>query len=426
MSQSLETSTQAPTIPAVTGGGTKTDGSGTTTETGTATTDEAVLYDGNIVEYTSFDDMNLKLKLLRGIYAYGFEKPSPIQSRAIVPILSKQDVIGQAQSGTGKTGTFLISALQRIDENLKHPQALILAPTRELSQQIFGVLENLSSFMDVKSMLLIGGNSRRDDIQALNDIPRQILVGTPGRVYDMLKNMSVSSKDFKMFILDEADEMLSRGFEDQIYEIFQYIPRTCQTVLMSATMPPEALKMTEKFMEEPIKILVQNEELTLEGIRQFFISIDKEAWKLETLIDIYSKISIAQSIIYCNTKRTADWLVEQLKDREYAVKCIHSNMKSDERKDVMKEFREGNLRVIIATDIISRGIDVQQVSIVINYDIPPLKDVYIHRIGRSGRFGRKGVAINFVTQDDINKMKTIQTYYQTNIDEMPENIAEFL
>jgi translation initiation factor 4A len=391
-----------------------------------AATDDTRTFDGKIVEYDSFDDMNLKVKLLRGIYAYGFEKPSPIQGRAIVPILSKRDVIGQAQSGTGKTGTFLISTLQRIDVELKRPQALILAPTRELSSQIYDVLENLSSFMGIDTMLLVGGNNRRDDIQALSSTPRQVLVGTPGRVYDMLKNLSFSSKDLRMFVLDEADEMLSRGFEDQIYEIFRYIPRSCQTVLMSATMPPEALKMTEKFMENPIKILVQNEELTLEGIRQFFISIDKEAWKLETLIDIYNKLSISQSIIYCNTKRTADWLVSQLTEREYAVQCIHSNMSSDERKDVMKQFRAGNLRVIIATDIISRGIDVQQVSIVINYDIPALKDVYIHRIGRSGRFGRKGVAINFVTQDDINKMRTIQTYYQTSIEEMPADISEFI
>lgn len=388
--------------------------------------DDTRAFDGKIVEYESFDDMNLKVKLLRGIYAYGFEKPSPIQGRAIVPILSKRDVIGQAQSGTGKTGTFLISTLQRIDTELKRPQALILAPTRELSTQIYNVLENLSSFMGVSTILLVGGNNRRDDIQALSTTPRQVIVGTPGRVYDMLKNLSFSSKDLRMFVLDEADEMLSRGFEDQIYEIFRYIPRSCQTVLMSATMPPEALQMTEKFMENPIKILVQNEELTLEGIRQFFISIDKEAWKLETLIDIYNKLSISQSIIYCNTKRTADWLVSQLTDREYAVQCIHSNMSSEERKDVMKQFREGNLRVIIATDIISRGIDVQQVSIVINYDIPALKDVYIHRIGRSGRFGRKGVAINFVTQDDINKMRTIQTYYQTSIEEMPADISEFI
>jgi translation initiation factor 4A len=389
-------------------------------------TEDTHPYTGHIIEYTSFDDMNLKTKLLRGIYAYGFEKPSPIQSRAIVPILSKTDVIGQAQSGTGKTGTFLISTLQRVDETLKHPQALILAPTRELASQIFNVLESLSSYLDVKLILLVGGGTRREDIRALEDTPRQIVVGTPGRVYDMLKNRSLSSKELRMFVLDEADEMLSRGFEDQIYEIFQYIPQTCQTVLMSATMPPEALKITEDFMDNPIKILVQNEELTLEGIKQFYISIEKEAWKLETLVDIYSKLQVNQSIIYCNTKRTADWLVEQLNSREYSVKCIHSNMKSDERKSVMQEFRDGELRVIIATDIISRGIDVQQVSIVINYDIPPLKDVYIHRIGRSGRFGRKGVAINFVTQDDINKLKMIQTYYQTNIQEMPTDISEFI
>jgi translation initiation factor 4A len=389
-------------------------------------TEDTHPYTGHIIEYTSFDDMNLKTKLLRGIYAYGFEKPSPIQSRAIVPILSKKDVIGQAQSGTGKTGTFLISTLQRVDETLKHPQALILAPTRELASQIFNVLESLSSYLDVKLILLVGGGTRREDIRALEDTPRQIVVGTPGRVYDMLKNRSLSSKELRMFVLDEADEMLSRGFEDQIYEIFQYIPQTCQTVLMSATMPPEALKITEDFMDNPIKILVQNEELTLEGIKQFYISIEKEAWKLETLVDIYSKLQVNQSIIYCNTKRTADWLVEQLNSREYSVKCIHSNMKSDERKSVMQEFRDGELRVIIATDIISRGIDVQQVSIVINYDIPPLKDVYIHRIGRSGRFGRKGVAINFVTQDDINKLKMIQTYYQTNIQEMPTDISEFI
>lgn len=394
--------------------------------TNDATEEDTHPYTGQIIEYTSFDDMNLKLKLLRGVYAYGFEKPSPIQSRAIVPILSKKDVIGQAQSGTGKTGTFLISTLQRVDETLKHPQALVLAPTRELASQIFGVLENLSSYLDVQSILLVGGGTRRDDIRALEETPRQIIVGTPGRVYDMLKNRSLSSKELRMFVLDEADEMLSRGFEDQIYEIFQYIPQTCQTVLMSATMPPEALKITEDFMENPIKILVQNEELTLEGIKQFYISIEKEAWKLETLVDIYSKLQVNQSIIYCNTKRTADWLVEQLNSRDYSVKCIHSNMKSEERKAVMKEFRDGELRVIIATDIISRGIDVQQVSIVINYDIPPLKDVYIHRIGRSGRFGRKGVAINFVTQDDINKLKTIQTYYQTSIQEMPIDISEFI
>ena len=179
-------------------------------------------------------------------------------------------------------------------------------------------------------------------------------------------------------------------------------------------------------MENPTKILVKTEQLTLDGIRQFYIGIDKEIWKLDTLKDIYGKISISQSIIYCNTKKTADWLVEELTACDFACQCIHSNMKSDERKEVMNLFRNGELRVIVATDIISRGIDVQSVSIVINYDIPKYKDVYVHRIGRSGRFGRKGVAINFVTKDDIKKLRMIQEYYQTEISEMPADLSEFL
>ena len=177
-------------------------------------------------------------------------------------------------------------------------------------------------------------------------------------------------------------------------------------------------------MNNPIKVLVKKEELTLEGIKQFYIAIPKEVWKLDALCEIYKKLSVSQSIIYCNTKRTSDWLREQLEERDFAVKCIHSNMK--ERKDIMEDFRKGELRVLIATDIISRGIDVQQVGIVINYDIPKFKEVYIHRIGRSGRYGRKGLAINFVTHEDINKLKVIQEYYETQIEEMPEDISEYL
>ena len=376
--------------------------------------------------YNSFDDMNLNMKLLRGIYAYGFEKPSKIQSCGIVPITKGYDIIGQSQSGTGKTGTFLIGTLNNIDPDLKKTQALILAPTRELSQQIFNVCNNISSYMKLNNYLLIGGNSRKEDIYNLDHNEYQIIVGTPGRVFDMLKNLSLKTKNLKMFVVDEADEMLSKGFQDQIYEIFQYIPKECQVCLFSATIPEEALEITERFMNDPVRILIKKEELTLEGIKQFYIAIEKDVWKLDTLCDIYGKLSVSQSIIYCNTKRTSDWLREQLEDRNFAVQCIHSNMKSDERKQVMKMFRSGDLRVLIATDIISRGIDVQQVSIVINYDIPKFKEVYIHRIGRSGRYGRKGIAINFVTYDDVNKLKTIQEYYETQIEEMPNDISEFL
>ena len=379
-----------------------------------------------IISHDSFDDMNLNIKLLRGIYAYGFEKPSKIQSSAIVPITKGYDIIGQSQSGTGKTGAFLIGTLNRIDPELNKTQALILAPTRELSEQILNVCNNLSNYMNLKNYLLIGGNSRKDDIYNLDNNNYHVIVGTPGRVYDMLKNLSLKTKDLKLFVVDEADEMLSKGFQDQIYEIFQYIPKQCQVCLFSATIPNEALEITDRFMNDPVRILIKKEELTLEGIKQFYIAIDKDAWKLDVLCDIYGKLSVSQSIIYANTKRTSDWLKEQLEDREFTVKCIHSNMKSNERKEVMKMFRNGDLRVLIATDIISRGIDVQQVSIVINYDIPKFKEVYIHRIGRSGRYGRKGIAINFVTYDDVNKLKTIQEYYETQIEEMPSDISEFL
>jgi len=376
--------------------------------------------------YNSFDDMDLQMKLLRGIYAYGFEKPSKIQQVGIAPIIKGYDVIGQSQSGTGKTGTFLIGTLQRIDPKDMDLQALILAPTRELSQQILNVCNNLSSYMKLKTYLLIGGNSRQDDLKNLDKNSYQVVIGTPGRVYDMLSSKYLNTKKLKLFVIDEADEMLSSGFQDQIYEIFQYITKQTQVCLFSATMPQEALELTEKFMNDPVKILVKKEELTLDGIKQFYIGIDKEIWKLDVLCDIYKKLSVSQSIIYCNTKRTSDWLKEELQDRDFTVECIHGNMNQQERKTVMNKFREGELRVLIATDIIARGIDVQQVGIVINYDIPKHKEVYIHRIGRGGRYGRKGVAINFVTYDDVGKLKIIQEFYETQIEEMPNEISEFL
>ena len=378
-----------------------------------------------VESYNTFESIGLKENLLRGIYSMGFEKPSPIQTRAIKPVIDKNDVIGQAQSGTGKTATFLIGTLQSIDETINKPQALILAPTRELSEQIYNVLNGLSAYMKTNNMLLIGGTRRQDDMKKLEG-GMQVIVGTPGRVFDMLKSMALRSDLMKLFVLDEADEMLSKGFQEQIYEIFQYIPKGANVALFSATMPTEALELTKRFMNNPIEILVKKEQLTLEGIHQFYIAIEKEIWKLDTLCDLYEKLTISQSIIYCNAKRKADWLKEQLEMKDFTVKCLHSDMSQQERKEVMDSFRTGELRVLIATDIISRGIDVQQVSIVINYDIPKYNDTYIHRIGRSGRYGRKGLAINFVVYEDIKRLKEIQDYYETQIEEMPQDISEFI
>ncbi|KAG9351707.1 hypothetical protein JZ751_022958 [Albula glossodonta] len=385
----------------------------------------------------SFDDMNLRETLLRGIYAYGFEKPSAIQQRAILPCIKGYDVIAQAQSGTGKTATFAISILQQIDIELKGTQALVLAPTRELAQQIQKVILALGDYMGASCHACIGGTNVRNEVQKLQAEAPHIVVGTPGRVFDMLNrkflceyhSLSVihcTAKFIKMFVLDEADEMLSRGFKDQIYEIFQKLSTSTQVVLLSATMPLDVLEVTKKFMRDPVRILVKKEELTLEGIRQFYINVEKEEWKLDTLCDLYETLTITQAVIFINTRRKVDWLTEKMHARDFTVSALHGDMDQKERDLIMREFRSGSSRVLITTDLLARGIDVQQVSLVINYDLPTNRENYIHRIGRGGRFGRKGVAINMVTEDDKRTLRDIETFYNTTVEEMPMNVADLI
>jgi len=364
-------------------------------------------------------------ELLRGIYAYGFEKPSAIQSRAIRPVIEKRDVIAQAQSGTGKTATFSISVLQRIDLDIKQCQALILAPTRELAQQIQKVVVAIGDFMNVDCYACIGGTLVREDMDALRN-GVHIIVGTPGRVHDLIQRRALKTDHIKLFVLDEADEMLSRGFTEQIYDIFQLLPQSTQVVLLSATMPQDVLEVTTKFMRDPVRILVKKAELTLEGIKQFYIAVEKEEWKLDTLSDLYETVTITQAVIFCNTRRKVDWLTEKLTARDFTVSAMHGDMDQATRERIMKEFRSGSSRVLIATDLLARGIDVQQVSLVINYDLPVNKENYIHRIGRGGRFGRKGVAINFITAEDVRMMREIEQFYSTQIEEMPMNVADLI
>jgi len=373
----------------------------------------------------NFDDMNLKEELLRGIYAYGFEKPSAIQQRAIVPCIKGLDVIAQAQSGTGKTATFSISILQMVDTTLRECQALILAPTRELAQQIQKVVMALGDYMGAQCHACIGGTSVREDMRKL-ETGQHIVVGTPGRVFDMISRNFLRTRDIKQFVLDEADEMLSRGFKDQIYDVFRHLNPDTQVILLSATMPAEVLEVTTRFMRNPIRILVKKEELTLEGIRQFYIAVEREEWKLDTLCDLYETLTITQAVIFCNTRRKVDWLTEKMHSRDFTVSAMHGDMDQKERDVIMREFRSGSSRVLITTDLLARGIDVQQVSLVINYDLPTNRENYIHRIGRGGRFGRKGVAINFVTDDDRRNLQDIEKFYNTQIDEMPMNVADLI
>ncbi|XP_034185690.1 eukaryotic translation initiation factor 4A [Osmia lignaria lignaria] len=373
----------------------------------------------------NFDEMNLKEELLRGIYAYGFEKPSAIQQRAILPCIKGHDVIAQAQSGTGKTATFSISILQQIDTSIKECQALILAPTRELAQQIQKVVIALGDFMHAECHACIGGTNVREDMRKL-DQGVHIVVGTPGRVYDMISRRALRANSIKLFVLDEADEMLSRGFKEQIHDVFKLLPQEVQVILLSATMPSDVLDVSKCFMRNPIRILVKKEELTLEGIKQFFVFVEREEWKFETLCDLYDTLSITQAVIFCNTRRKVDWLTDNMRNRDFTVSAMHGDMEQKERDLIMKQFRTGSSRVLITTDLLARGIDVQQVSLVINYDLPSNRENYIHRIGRGGRFGRKGVAINFVTEEDKRTLKDIEQFYNTHIDEMPMNVADLI
>eukprot|EP01111_Echinosteliopsis_oligospora_P015251 TRINITY_DN596_c0_g1_i1.p1 TRINITY_DN596_c0_g1~~TRINITY_DN596_c0_g1_i1.p1 ORF type:complete len:407 (-),score=68.45 TRINITY_DN596_c0_g1_i1:179-1399(-) len=384
-------------------------------------------FEGNYDEVVdSFDSMGLSEPLLRGIYAYGFEKPSAIQQRAIMPLAKGLDIIAQAQSGTGKTATFTIGILQRLDFSLPECQALILAPTRELAQQIQKVVDALGDYLGAKCHACIGGTRVSDDIAKLKN-GAHIVVGTPGRVYDMICRNVLRPSSIKLFVLDEADEMLSRGFKDQIYEIFQALPRnSTQVGLFSATMPPEALEITERFMHNPVRILVKRDELTLEGIKQFFISVEREEWKLETLCDLYDTLNIAQAVIFCNTRRQVEWLTDKMRARDFVVSSTHGSIEQKERDVILNEFRTGSSRVLITTDLLARGIDVHQVSLVINYDLPRNLENYIHRIGRSGRFGRKGVAINFVTQNDVRALRELEQFYNTQIEEMPAQFADLI
>jgi len=379
--------------------------------------------DSTISEVNEWSELNLKENLLRGIYSYGFETPSPIQKKAIMPILNGKDVIAQAQSGTGKTGAFTVSTIQCVDETINEIQGLILAPTRELAIQIHRVVTDIGKFTDnLKCALCIGGRSLEQDTKDLATKP-QIVVGTPGRIHDLFRRRRFDPKTIKILVLDEADEMLSIGFKEQVYNIFQFLGNKIQVGLFSATLPVEIQSLTEKFMREPVKILVKTESVTLEGIKQYYVALENDSQKYETLKDLFGSITVNQCIIYCNSIKRVNDLCEALRNDNFPVCCIHSGMEKEERSKSYKEFINGSSRVLISSNLTARGIDVQQVSTVINFDLPKDIHTYIHRIGRSGRWGRKGMGINFITQYDVRKLKEIEQYYDTQIEELPSSIT---
>ena len=371
---------------------------------------------------TGWEDCVKNEKLLRGIYAYGFEIPSPIQAKAIYPMTCKRDIVAQAQSGTGKTGAFTIGSLSLIDTTLNKTQAILLAPTHELASQTTVVCASISSHMELCVKKFVGGMPVTDDRRSIDEQIPHVVVGCPGRVFDLIRRGFLDVRNVKIFVVDEADEMLSKGFQEQIQSIFQWLPNDVQVGIFSATLTREVMELTPKFMRDPVEITMTADKLTLEGIRQYYIACDYDDDKFESLKKLFKMISVNQCIIYCNSVNRVSQLCQAMHSEGFAVDCIHRNMSKVEREEAFRNFRSGQTRFLVSSNITARGIDVQQVSVVINFDITPDPHTYLHRIGRSGRWGRKGTAINFITQRDTRIMRDIENYYSIRIDPLPENV----
>ena len=412
----------------------------TTTEPSTADDPNAAPADDEpplIEAVTSFEEMGLRPELFRGLLAYGFETPSIIQQKAIPAFVQyNRDIIAQAQSGTGKTATFSVALLQKVAEEDDCLQGIILAPTRELASQIHGVITALGQFSKVRISLVSGGSGVRQGADKLRRDRPHIIVATPGRIGHLIRDRFVNTRHVRYFVMDEADELLSEGFTDQVRDIISQLPEEIQIGLYTATITDEMNDIVKRFMRNPIEVRVKREQLTLEGIRQYKVVLERDNWKFDVLKDLYSSISIYQMMIYCNSKRNVDYLKRQLDDERIPCEAIHGELSTEERGDIMHRFRGGDVRVLVTTDLLCRGIDVQQVSLVINYDIPREVAPYLHRIGRGGRFGRKGYAINMVVHDqgagrydrrgpsDVEQLSRIENYYETQIDELPGDLSQ--
>ena len=373
---------------------------------------------------TTWEDCVTNDHLLRGIYGYGFEKPSVIQAKAIYPIAKcRRDIVAQAQSGTGKTGAFTIGALSLVDSNVNETQVIFLAPTHELANQTTTVCSSIGSHMpNFCTRTFIGGTSVIDDRIAIeNQVPHAV-VGCPGRVFDLIRRRILDVSKLRIIVIDEADEMLSKGFQEQIQNIFRMLPNDIQVAIFSATLTREVMDLTPKFMMNPVKIVIETDQLTLVGIRQYYLAVRSDDEKFDALKKFFTLVSVQKCMIYCNSVPRVSQLCEAMRCEGFSVDCIHRNMSRAEREETLKQFRTGTTRFLISSNITARGIDVQQVNVVINFDITQDPHTYLHRIGRSGRWGRKGNAINFITPRDIRTMRDIEYYYKITIDPLPEDL----
>lgn len=376
-----------------------------------------------IIEYTSWEQFELPDDILRGIYSYGFEKPSPIQQKAIYPIKCGREVIAQAQSGTGKTATFTIGSISRLNLSLVGTQIIVLAPTRELATQITAVFNGIGSYIpNFSAQTFVGGTSVRDDISSVEKNPPTVAVGCPGRMLDLLRKRVFSVDHIQTIIIDEADEMLSQGFQEQVRAIFESLREDVQALIFSATLNNEVLDITTRFMKDPLKIVMEAEKLSLAGISQYYVSVRTDEDKYDVLKQIFAKMTIDQCIIYCNSINRVKQLHEAMTRDGFSVVCIHRDLNKMEREHAFKQFKSCQCRYLISSNITARGIDIQQVNVVVNFDLTRDYHTYLHRIGRSGRWGRKGTAINFLTYYDMRIKEDLENYYRMQILPLPENI----
>lgn len=370
-----------------------------------------------------FEDFFLKRELLMGIFEKGFEKPSPIQEEAIPIILQNRNVLARAKNGTGKTAAYIIPSLEKVDPSLNHVQILILIPTRELALQTSAIVKEIGKHMGVQCMVTTGGTSLKDDIMRLYNTVH-IVVATPGRILDLSSKKVADLSKCRTIIMDEADKLLSPEFQPVLEQIIDLCDPSHQICLFSATFPVTVKSFCEKFVPNPYSINLMD-ELTLRGITQFYAYVE-ERQKVHCLNTLFSKLEINQSIIFCNSVNRVELLAKKITELGYSCYYIHAKMQQANRNRVFHEFRNGATRHLVTSDLFTRGIDIQSVNVVINFDFPKNSETYLHRIGRSGRFGHLGLAVNLITSDDKDSLRRVERELGTEIRPIPANIDRTL
>ncbi|KAJ3429650.1 atp-dependent RNA helicase ddx6-related [Anaeramoeba flamelloides] len=367
-----------------------------------------------------FEDYYLKIPLLKGIFEMGYEKPSPVQEKTIPVALAGKDILARAKNGTGKTASYLIPILEKIDPKKKHIQALVLVPIRELAMQTSQICKKISKHMGINVIITTGGTRLNEDIMRLEETVH-VVIATPGRILDLIRKKVANVSKTPVLVLDEADKLLSQNFQTTISQLISHLPQNRQIMLFSATFPITVKDFIQKHLKKPHEINLMS-ELTLSGLTQFYAFVE-ERQKVHCLNTLFSKLQINQSIIFCNSVKRVNLLAKKITELGYSCYYIHSKMSQEDRNKVFHAFRNGATRNLVCSDLFTRGIDIPAVNVVINFDLPTTSETYLHRIGRSGRFGHLGLAINLVTYTDRFNLYKIEKELDTEIQPIPQKIS---